>query len=51
LQEHGYDGLITEYVQPSTFKAAVKDALKQGQSFPEELFNIQPFTRASIVKA
>ena len=51
LQEHGYDGLITEYVQPSTFKAAVKDALKQGQSVPEELFNIQPFTRASIVKA
>jgi hypothetical protein len=50
LQEHGYDGLVTEYIQPSTFKAAVKDALKQGQSFPEELFNIQPFTRASIVK-
>jgi len=51
LREHGYDGLLTEYVQPSTFKAAVKDALKQGQEFPEELFNITPFTRASIVKA
>lgn len=51
LREHGYDGLITEYVQPSTFKAAVKDALKQGQEFPEELFSINPFTRASIVKA
>lgn len=51
LREHGCDGLITEYVQPSTFKAAVKDALKQGQEFPEELFSINPFTRASIVKA
>lgn len=49
LQEHGYDGLITDYIQPSTFKAAVKDALKNGQTFPEELFNITPFTRASIV--
>jgi hypothetical protein len=51
LQEHGYDGLVTEYVQPSTFKAAVKEALKKGQSFPDELFSITPFTRASIVKA
>ncbi len=51
LEEHGYDGLITEYIQPSTFKAAVKDALKNGQTFPEELFNITPFTRASIVKS
>lgn len=51
LAEHGYDGLITDYIQPSTFKAAVKDALKNGQTFPEELFNITPFTRASIVKS
>jgi hypothetical protein len=49
LQQHGYDGLITPYVQPSTFKAAVKQALKDGQTFPDDLFNIQPFTRASIV--
>lgn len=51
LRENGYEGLITEYVQPSTFKATVKDALKDGQEFPEELFSINPFTRASIVKA
>lgn len=50
LRENGYAGLITEYVQPSTFKAAVKDALKDGQEFPDELFSINPFTRASIVK-
>jgi hypothetical protein len=51
LEEHGYDGLITPYVQPSTFKAAVKEALRAGQDFPDELFSINPFTRASIVKA
>lgn len=51
LRDNGYDGLVTEYIQPSTFKAAVKDALKNGQEFPEELFNITPFIRASIVKA
>lgn len=50
LREHGYDGLITEYVQPSTFKAAVKDALKQGQEWPDDIFSVTPFTRASIVK-
>lgn len=49
LAENGYEGLIVPYVQPSTFKATVKDALKEGQEFPEELFNITPFTRASIV--
>lgn len=49
LEEHGFDGLIRPYVQPSTFKAAVKEALKNGQEFPEELFTITPFMRASIV--
>ena len=51
LAEHGFDGLIQPYVQPSTFKAAIKEALKAGQEFPEEVFKISPFTRASIVKA
>lgn len=49
LDEHGYGGLITSYVQPSTLKAAIKQAIKDGQSFPDELFSINPFTRASIV--
>lgn len=49
LEEHGFDGLIRPYVQPSTFKAAVKEAMKNGQEFPEELFTITPFMRASIV--
>lgn len=51
LAEHGFDGLIQPYIQPSTFKATIKEALKAGQEFPEELFKITPFMRASIVKA
>ena len=51
LTEHGYDGLIVPYVHPSTMKSAFKKALQQGQEFPEELFTVTPFMRASIVKA
>ena len=51
LAEHGYDGLIVPYGQPSTMKSAFKKALQQGQEFPEELFTVTPFMRASIVKA
>lgn len=50
LEENGFDGLITPYVQPSTFKAAVKEGLKKGQEFPDDIFTITPFMRASIVK-
>ena len=49
LSKHGYDGIIQPYVQPSTLKATIKEAIKQSQEFPPELFNISPFVRASIV--
>jgi hypothetical protein len=50
LSENGYEGLIQPYAQPGTLKATVKAALKDGHDFPEELFKVQPFVRASIVK-
>ena len=50
LKENGYSGLVQEYVQPSTLKATIKEGLKQGEYFPEELFKVQPFTRAAITK-
>src|SRR5574341_1065274 len=37
LASNGYEGLIQNYIQPSTFKAAVKEAMKGGQEFPPEL--------------
>lgn len=51
LRENGLDGLIQPYIQPSTLKAAVKEAVAKGVEFPEALFKIDPFIRASIVKA
>ncbi len=47
--ENGYDGLVQPYVQPSTMKAAMKAAMKEGQFFPDDLFSVIPFVRASIV--
>ena len=45
-----YDGVVVEYVHPSTLKALIKEGLKAGREFPEDKFKISPFTRASIVK-
>jgi hypothetical protein len=50
MKDNGYDGVIVEYVHPSTLKALVKEGLKAGREFPEDKFKISPFTRASIVK-
>lgn len=51
LEENGYGAIVQPYAQPSTLKATIKQALKDGQEWPDELFKVQPFTRASIVKA
>ena len=49
LQEYGFGHLIQDYVQPATLKAFVKTEMQEGQEFPEELFKISQFVRASIV--
>ena len=50
MKDNGYDGVVVEYVHPSTLKAIIKEGLKAGREFPEDKFKISPFTRASIVK-
>lgn len=50
LRDNGRGDLIKETVAPGTLKSSAKDALKKGQSFPEELFNVTPFTRAGLTK-
>lgn len=50
LRDSGRSGLIQEAVNSSTLKAAMKDAIKQGEEIPEDLIRITPFTRASLVK-
>jgi hypothetical protein len=51
LRDNGRADLISETVNASTLKAAVKGMYKAGEEIPEDLLNVSPFTRASITKA
>ena len=42
--------LIQPTVNASTLKAFVKDRVKAGKPIPDDLLNVNPFTRASITK-
>lgn len=42
--------LIQPTVNASTLKAFVKDRIKAGKPIPDDLLNVNPFTRASITK-
>lgn len=50
LKEHNYGSLVQETVNSSTLKAWAKEGMTTGRELPEGLFNVTPFTRASIVK-
>lgn len=50
LRDNGREDLIQPTVNSSTLKATVKNMVKQGEVFPDELLNVNPFTRASITK-
>lgn len=51
LRDNGREDLIQPTVNASTLKATVKNMVKQGEEYPEELLNVNPFTRASITKS
>ena len=51
LGDNGRGDLITENVNPSTLKAAVKAMYKSGEEIPEDMLNVSPFTRASITRS
>jgi hypothetical protein len=50
LRDNGREDLISESVHPSTLKATIKNMFKNGEEIPEDLLNINPFTRASITR-
>lgn len=50
LEEHGYGDLINPTVNSSSFKAFCKEAMRQGEELPSELFKIEPFDMATITK-
>ena len=51
LRDCGYEGMITETYNASSLKALFRRQLTEGVAIPEDIFNVSPFTRASIVKA
>jgi hypothetical protein len=51
LRDLGYDDMIVETYNASSMKALFRRMLKDGQPIDDTIFNVTPFTRASIVKA
>ena len=51
LRDCGYEGMITETYNASSLKALFRRQLTEGVDIPDAIFNVSPFTRASIVKA
>lgn len=50
FRDIGKSSLITESINSSTLKAAIKAMIKSGEEIPEDIIKITPFTRASITK-
>lgn len=51
LRDLGYEGMITETYNASSIKALFRRMMKDGIPIPDDIFKIQPYMRASIVKA
>lgn len=50
FRNNGLGDLIQPNVNSSTLKAWVKDRIKTGKSYPDDLLNVTPIERASITK-
>ena len=50
LRDLGYDNMIQETYNSSSLKALLRRMLAEGVDIPDDIFNVTPFTRASIVK-
>lgn len=50
LRDLGLDEMITETYNASSLKALFRRQLKEGIEIPDDIFNVTPFVRASIVK-
>ena len=50
LVENGHGALIKGTVNASSLKALIKEQIKEGEQFPDDLFKITPFQMATITK-
>lgn len=51
LRDCGYEGMITETYNASSIKALFRRMIAEGVPIPDDMFNVTPFFRASIVKS
>lgn len=50
LRDLGYENMITEGYNTSSLKALFRQMIAEGKPIPDDIFNVTPFTRASLVK-
>lgn len=50
LRENGHEAMISETVNASTFKAFVKEQMRNEGNYPKDLINVAPYTKANITK-
>lgn len=51
LSDCGYEGMVTQTYNASSLKALFRRMITEGTDIPDNIFNVTPFIRASIVKA
>lgn len=51
LRDCGYEDMISETYNASSLKALFRRQIKEGIAPPDDIFNVTPFIRASLVKA
>jgi len=51
LHDCGYDNMVVETYNASSLKALFRRMIADGTEIPDDVFNVSPFIRASIVKA
>lgn len=50
LAANGFGSLIKDTVNASSLKALVKEQLELGNSFPDDIFSVDPFMMATLTK-
>ena len=50
LTDNGHASMINPTINSGTFKAFIKERMKDGKDWPEDLVNVSPYSRASVVK-
>ena len=50
LIDNGHGSMVNPTINSGTFKAFVKERMKEGKEYPVDLVNVEPYSRASVVK-